>query len=129
MESLQKSTQLSSSLELAENVGNRMNPDPQFRRECVYPGTHRWSTPRGRKASHWEQQVTSKEISSRTGINNIAEKVMEVDGSCPMDGQDSHPHAAFKWAPPGGRKRQMTGFMATNCRGGDGRGWQDLERS
>ena len=57
----------------------------------------------------WEQRVTNKEISRRTGINNIVEDVKQRRwrwfGHVLRMNKNRHPRAALRWTPPGKRKR------------------------
>ena len=57
----------------------------------------------------WEQCVTNREVSRRTGINNIVEEVRHRRwkwlGHVLRMNKNRHPHAALRWAPPGKRKR------------------------
>ena len=53
--------------------------------------------------------VTNREVSKRTGINNIIEEVKQRRwrwlGHVLRMNKTRHPHAALRWAPPGKRKR------------------------
>ena len=57
----------------------------------------------------WEQRVTNKEISRRTGINNIVKDVTQRRwrwfGHVLRMNKNRHPSAALRWTPPGKRKR------------------------
>ena len=52
----------------------------------------------------WEQRVTNREVSRRTGINNIVEEVRHRRwrwlGHVLRMNKNRHPHAALRWAPP-----------------------------
>ena len=58
---------------------------------------------------HWEQHITNKEISRRTGIDNIVDEVKRRRwrwlGHVLRMAKTRHPHAALRWAPPGKRRR------------------------
>jgi len=58
---------------------------------------------------HWQQHVTNREVSKRTGINNIVAEVKQRRwrwlGHILRMGKNRLPHTALRWAPPGKRKR------------------------
>ena len=57
----------------------------------------------------WEQHVTNKEVSRRTGINCIVEEVMQRHwrwlGHILRMSMSRHTHIALRWMPPGKMKR------------------------
>ena len=58
---------------------------------------------------HWSQHIPNKEISKRTGINNIIDEVKQRRwrwlGHVMRMNKTRHPRTALRWAPPGKRRR------------------------
>ena len=58
---------------------------------------------------HWEQHVTNKEVSRRTGIKNVVQEIKQRRwrwlGHILRMSKTRHPNVALRWAPPGKRKR------------------------